>query len=82
MRSDLPQYAEDLLEALLDLKTDSEYMKSTFRRAYEGEMLTVTLMIKAPEVQWTVEFAFEEVPNHTDKDALPDYMIIWRLIEN
>ena len=78
----LPEYAGELLEALLDMKTNSEYMKSTFRRAHEGETLAVTLMLKAPEFGWTVEFAFEEVQNHTDKDALPDYMIIWRLIED
>ncbi len=82
MTSKLPQYAEELLEALLDLKTNSEYMKSSFRRAYEGETLAVTLMIKAPEFEWTVEFAFEEVPDALNPKGLPDYVIIWRLIEN
>ena len=80
--SDLPQYAEDLLEALLDLKTDSAYVRADFREAYEGEALTVTLMIKAPEFQWTVEFAFQEVPDSLNPSDLPNYEIIWRLKED
>jgi len=75
--TDLPELMEELIQAILDLETDSYYSTVNFEQVCEERELDHRLLITTPAGSWDVEFAFIklEVPG---AGGLPEYNIRWR----